>query len=419
MKALALLTVAAMILAACGGAASSVAMASSDLPRSPEAPTPETLATATAGVNRFAQDVYGALPSAGNLVFSPTSMYLALAMTYAGAAGVTADEMGQVLHIGDDETTFHQAMNALDLALESRSFSEGDDRVQLGIANSLWAQQDTTFQQPFLDTLAAYYGAGVRLVDFKTAAEQARLAINGWVADETDDKIAELIPAGMLDELTRLVLVNAIYLDATWAQPFDAADTHEGPFTRDDGSIVQVPMMHQTGRFAYGAGDGWQAIELPYSGNDLAMLLVVPDDGSFGEVEDRLRDGLLADAIASLGEADVALTMPKFEMRTRAGLNSVLSGLGMPTAFDSDRADFSGMTRDERLFITDVVHEAFIAVDEEGTEAAAATGVVMGVTSAPLVEVQLTIDRPFLFALRDIETGAILFLGRVLDPGDA
>lgn len=416
MKMIAILAVFGMIAAACGGSAS-VALASSDLARSTESAPAETVENVAGSLSGFGTDLYQALASGDeNLVFSPASIYLALAMTYAGAEGVTADEMARVLHIDLDAETFHRAMNTLDRELESRSFEEGDDRVQLSIANSIWAQQDTTFEQPFLDTLAVYYGAGVRLVDYKTAAEKARRAINAWVADETNDKITELIPEGMLDELTRLVLVNAIYLDATWAQPFDADETYDGSFTLEGGRTVQVPMMHQTGRFAYASGDGWQAVQLPYSGNKLAMLLIVPDDGRFAQVEADLSGTFVADAVAGLGTTDVALTMPKYELRTQAGLNGVLTGLGMATAFDPDRADFSGMTSEERLFISGVVHEAYIAVDEEGTEAAAATGVVMGVTSAPLVEVQLTIDRPFIFALRDTETGAILFFGRVMDP---
>jgi len=340
----------------------------------------------------------------------------ALAMTYAGARGVTAEEMAAVLHVDLDDPAFHAAMNALDLALESRSFKSGDDRVQLSIANSLWGQDGLAFEQPFLDTLAEDYGTGMRLVDFKAAAEKARVQINDWVASQTNDKITDLIPAGVLNDLTRLVLVNAVYLDATWALQFDPNDTSDGSFTTLAGTQVTVPMMRQTSSFSYAKGDGWQAVQLPYSGNKLAMLLIVPDQGRFTDVEQELGSGLLSEAVAGLSPASVALTVPKFTFRTQAQLGSALKTLGMPTAFDPNSADFSGMTTEEQLLIDEVIHEAYIAVDEEGTEAAAATAVVMRATSAPMVDVTFEIDRPFIFALRDTETGALLFLGRVTDP---
>jgi serpin B len=255
------------------------------------------------------------------------------------------------------------------------------------------------------------------LVDYKTAADDARRAINEWVAGETNDKIPELIPEGMLDALTRLVLVNAVYLDATWAYQFDPALTADGPFSALAGDTVTTPMMTQEGSFPYAAGDGWQAVELPYLHDELAMLLVVPDPGRFAEVEDGLDSGTIDNAVARLDSgAQVNLTMPKFEFRTQAGLNDTLKALGMVSAFDPGTADFSAMTAQEKLYISDVIHEAYIAVDEEGTEAAAATAVVMRLGAAPMEVVQLTIDRPFIFVLRDRDTGAILFLGRVADP---
>ncbi len=284
-------------------------------------------------------------------------------------------------------------------------------------ANSLWGQQDTVFEQIFLDTLAANYGAGMHLVDYKTAAEEARAAINEWVADETEDKITDLIPEGGLNALTRLVLVNAVYLDATWAAQFDPELTSEGQFTTLAGDPVAASMMFQSSSFPYASGNGWQAVELPYLRDELAMLVVVPGAGRFTEVESRLNGGLIDEVVGQLGMGpEVDLTMPKFEFRTQAGLSDALAGLGMPSAFDPASADFSGMTAQEALFISDVIHEAYIAVDEEGTEAAAATAVVMRATAAPVETVELTIDRPFLFALRDRDTGALLFMGRVTDP---
>jgi len=413
-KAVALSLVGMLIMSACGPP---VAMAMSDTPRaSADAPSGDVLDIASS-MESFGTDLYAVVATGdGNVVFSPASIMTALAMTYAGARGVTAEEMAAVLHVDLDDPAFHAAMNALDLALESRSFKSGDDRVQLSIANSLWGQDGLAFEQPFLDTLAEDYGTGMRLVDFKAAAEKARVQINDWVASQTNDKITDLIPAGVLNDLTRLVLVNAVYLDATWALQFDPNDTSYGSFTTLAGTQVTVPMMRQTSSFSYAKGDGWQAVQLPYSGNKLAMLLIVPDQGRFTDVEQELGSGLLSEAVAGLSPASVALTVPKFTFRTQAQLGSALKTLGMPTAFDPNSADFSGMTTEEQLLIDEVIHEAYIAVDEEGTEAAAATAVVMRATSAPMVDVTFEIDRPFIFALRDTETGALLFLGRVTDP---
>ncbi len=377
------------------------------------------------GMNAFGTGLYAILTKSagsGNVVFSPASIEIALAMTYAGANGDTAAEMAKALHFALQGDALHQGFNSLDSLLESRNWQgkteDGkDEGVVLKTANSLWGHKDLSFEKVFLDTLAKDYGAGMRLVDYKTAAEDARVAINKWVADQTNDKIKDLVPQGALDDMTRLVLVNAVYLDATWASQFDKAATHDGDFTTLAGPTVTASMMAQEAAFRYAKDDGWQAVELPYAHDQLAMLLVVPDQGRFAEVEARLGSGLLdraAGALADAGEVD--LTMPKFKFRTQASLPAALKALGMSKAFDPLAADFSGMTTQEPLYISDVIHEAYIAVDEEGTEAAAATAVVMRTASAPAQTVQLTIDRPFLFALRDLDTGAVLFLGRVTDP---
>jgi serpin B len=393
-------------------------MAISDLARVSGSATDAEIAAASAALEHFGADLYGVLTAGdGNLVISPASIMLALAMTYAGADGATAEEMAAVLHLDLDDEALHRAFNDLDVVLESRSF-EGpeDDGVLVSTANSLWGQRGLSFEQAFLDALAVNYGAGLRLVDYSTAAEEARVAINDWVAGETNDKITDLIPAGALDALTRLVLVNAVYLDATWASQFDPDSTYDGLFFPLDGAEVTVPLMTQSAGFRYATGDGWEAVELPYLRNELGMLLIVPDEGRFSDVEGMLGDGLIADVAAGLASVEVALTMPKFEFRTQAGLNPALRELGMAAAFDPNTADFSRMTLEEQLFISEVIHEAYISVDEEGTEAAAATAVVMRATAAPLETVRLTIDRPFLFALRDLETGALLFIGRVMNP---
>ena len=402
-----------------------VQLAMSSLDRLTPAAPQADVATAAAGLQAFAVDLYGRLATGagnGNLVFSPSSIVVALAMTYVGASGVTAQEMAATLHLSLQGDALHQAFNSLDTALESRSWQEKsaegkEEGVLIKTANSLWGQKDTVFEQLFLDTLAQYYGAGIRLVDYKNAADQARQAINAWVAGETDDKIPELIPEGALDTLTRLVLVNAIYLDATWMSQFDPELTVDGSFTTLEGSAVTASLMNQEFSYPYASGAGWQAVELPYLGGQVAMLLIVPDAGRFSEVESRLDAGLIDDAVTALSAGtEVDLALPKFEFRTQTGLSDALMALGMTSAFDQTAADFSGMTTQERLFISEVIHEAYIAVDEEGTEAAAATAVVMRAAGMPLEPVQLTIDRPFLFALRDLETGALLFMGRVTDP---
>jgi serpin B len=401
-------------------------LAMADVSRLPPSAPQGDVDAAAASMQLFGADLYRLLAEqagGGNVVFSPASIVTALAMTYAGAKGSTAVEMAETLHITLQGDEFHRAFNSLDTTLESRSWkgknAEGkDEGVLVKTANSLWAQQDLPFKQDFLDTLAANYGAGVRLVDYTTAAEAARQAINEWVAGETNDKIPELIAQGVLDALTRLVLVNAVYLDATWANQFSPEATADGEFTTLAGGKVTASMMTQSEALPYATGNGWQAVELPYMRDELAMLLIVPDAGRFAEVESGLATALLDDVVKQLGSGyQVSLTMPKFQFRTQTSLNQTLAVLGMTTAFDPDLADFSGMTAQERLFISDVIHEAYIDVDEEGTEAAAATAVVMRLTSAmPGEYVTLDIDRPFLFAIRDRATGALLFLGRVTDP---
>lgn len=418
-----------LLVAACGGGGTVAAgtdFAVSDLPRSASDASAAELAAVSAAEQAFAADLYAALTSSAesNVVVSPLSIHLALAMALGGARGETATQMESALRVaGIDPATLHAALNGLDAALTARNRTEPpiegrEQKVEVSVVNSLWGQQGFDFLASYLDLLATNYGAGMRLVDFETAAEDARVSINDWVAGETNDRITDLIPEGALDALTRLVLVNAVYLDATWASPFDHDATFDAPFTLADGSPVMVPTMHRSASSWYGSGDGWRAIDLPYTGEELSLLVVVPDTGRFDDVEAMLGDGLIDAVRASLGTAQVNLALPTFEIRTRAGLSEVLRSLGMVDAFDATTADFSGIATGERLHVTDVIHEAFIAVDEDGTEAAAATAVVVGVTSAPLEVVELTVDRPFLFFLQDRATGAILFMGRVINPAE-
>ena len=354
-----------------------------------------------------------------NLAVSPLSIRLALAMAYAGAGGETAGQMAAVLGYGLPGDRLHAAFNALDVAIEDRAGTfpgEGGRQlsVEISISNALWGQAGFPVRQAFLDALALNYGAGMRLVDFATAAESARQAINAWVAGETNDRIPELIPPGVLDPQTLLVLTNTVYLLADWALPFDSEASADGSFTRLDGSTVTVPFMHQQLNTLRAAGDGWQAVDLAYVGNEVAMLLVVPDEGRYPEAEAAAAD-LFEEARSALVPTEVKLALPRFEFRSRASLPEALRALGMVDAFDGGAADFSGISGEGGLFISDVIHEVFVSVNEAGTEAAAATAVIMG-RGLPPIPVELIVDRPFLFWLYDRPTDSVLFLGRVLDP---
>jgi len=396
-----------------------VALARSDLPRA--SADPAEASGAGRAIDAFGFDLYRELArNAGgaDIVVSPASIAIALAMARAGARDETAAQMDAVLRsIGSDEGA--AAINALDQALTGRSgnFKARDGKsydLALRIANAPFAQRDLTLEPAFLDALASRFGAGVRLVDYKTDAEGARRLINGWVDEQTEARIPELLAPGILDALTRLVLVNAIYLKAPWEIAFPEASTKPGPFTRLDGSTVDVPMMSLEESFAYADATGWRAGELPYVGGSLALTIIVPDDlAAFESTLDADTFGQVTEALAP---RQVDLAMPRFETETMADLADLLIALGMPLAFDPFAADFSGITTEEPLYISNVIHQANISVDEKGTEAAAATAVVMRTTSAPSERVELRVDRPFLFALRDGPTGAILFLGRVLDP---
>jgi serine protease inhibitor len=398
-----------------------VAMARSDASRA--AADPAAAGAAGKAIDAFGFDLFRSVAAGdptADLVISPASIAIALAMARAGAHGETADQMDAVLRaLGSDGGA--AGINALDQALAARSGSfKGRDNAShdlaLRIANAPFAQRDTVFQPAFLDALASRFGAGVRLVDYKSDAEGARRQINGWVNDATEKRIPELLTPGILDALTRLVLVNAIYLKAPWETPFSPEATEAAPFTRLDGSSVDVPTMFLQESFEYAEGPGWRAVELPYVGGSLAMTIIVPDD--MAAYEQQLDTDSFAALTAALGPHEVDLTLPRFEIETKADLAALLGELGMPLAFDPDRADFSGITAQEQLFIAHVVHQANISVDEKGTEAAAATGVVMSTTAMPAEIVRMHIDRPFLFALRDLPTEAILFLGRVLDPAN-
>jgi serpin B len=372
------------------------------------------------GNSAFAFELYQALKGKeGNLFYSPYSISLALAMTYAGARGQTAQQMADTLQFMLEQDRLHPAFNWLDAELASRGEgAQGKDGegFRLNVVNAIWGQNDYEFLPAFLDVLAENYGAGLRILDFINEAEKSRLTINEWVSDQTEGRIEDLIPQGAIDALTRLVLTNAIYFNAAWEYPFDENITADGPFYLLNGGQVTVPMMKQTESFGYTKKEGYQAVELPYDGDELSMVILLPSSGNFEAFEEGLQAQQVNDIINGLQLTEVALTMPKFEFDSEFRLKDTLAEMGMPIAF-SGAADFSGMTGSPELCISEVVHKAFVSVDEAGTEAAAATAVIMRLTAVPEPPVPVTIDRPFIFLIRDIETGAILFVGRVLNPG--
>ena len=414
-----------IVAVACGGAAGSpaasaptgITLAAAHVPRAAVSPADATAAAAS--IDAFGWDLLRALARGDNTVVSPASIAIALAMTQAGAAGGTASQMSAVLHGAGSGSG--AGINALDQALAARNgtFTDAgghDLTVALRVANAPFAQAGMSLEPSYLDALASRFGAGLRLVDYRRDPEAARNLINAWVEGQTEGRIPRLLAPGILDTLTRLTLVNAIYLKAPWQVPFDAELTKPAPFTRADGSTVDVPTMAGgLQQLRYAEGSGWKAVELPYAGGSLAMTIVVPDDlVAFVQHLDAMLFGQITGALA---EREVELWLPRFAIRAETDLARTLATLGMPLAFDPQLADFSGITAEERLYISAVVHQANISVDEKGTEAAAATAVAMAATAMPADSVTLRVDRPFLFAVRDLPTGAILFLGQVTDPG--
>ena len=416
-----------LCLAACGGSQDSAAAAAeirSDRERAAPSAGNGDLAGLADGNTAFAFDLYRVLRGQdGNLFYSPHSISMALAMTYAGAGGQTASQMANTLRFSLPQDRLHAAFNDLDLQLASRGAdvqSQDGEGFRLNVVNAVWGQQGHPFQEAFLDVLAESYGAGVRTADFRETPEESRLVINDWVAENTEDRIRDLIPPDVITPLTRMVLTNAIYFNASWTYPFNEADTRVQPFHLLDGSAADVPMMRTEEEFLYAAGDGYQAVDLPYAEDELSMTVIVPDRGHFREFEDSLDSALVDRVMAGLEFRYVTLDLPRFEFESQFQLSETLRSLGMTDAFDSAASDFSGMDGrsclagdSECLYIREVVHKAFVSVDEAGTEAAAATAVMMQTESAPPDPVSVTVDRPFLFLIRDRETGAFLFVGRV------
>ncbi len=377
-------------------------------------PTTPDVATLVQGNSEFAASLYQRLAEKdGNLFFSPYSISNALAMTHAGARGNTAREMKATLHFNLDDERLHPAFANLIAQLHG----EGKPRpFQLTVANRLWGQKEYGFMPAFLKIGQDHYHAGLEEVDFVRATEDARNLINAWVEKQTQDKIKNLIPKGVLDEQTRLVLTNAIYFKAQWLYPFNPKNTQPGAFHLASGKSIETPMMHAKERLQFAQFDSFAIVEVPYVKRDQSMIVLLPQaKHGLAEVEKKLSAVNLAMWTKRLSEHQVDLALPKFKVTSEIKLKDVLKQMGMIDAFTFGKADFTGMATREQLYITAILHKAFVDVNEAGTEAAASTAVVIGTRSAP-PKATFHADHPFLFLIRDRQTGSILFMGRVANP---
>ena len=368
------------------------------------------------GNNEFAIDLYGRLRERqGNLFFSPFSISSAMAMTWAGARGETGKQMASVLRFPANRQQVHQAFSALFNNLNGNGAARD---YQLSVANALWGQKDDGFLSDFLSTMQTAYGAGFNELDFARDPENSRLAINNWVERQTQEKIEDLLPPGSIDSSDRLVLTNAIYFKGKWADQFKRSETANADFTVTREQKVSVPLMNQTSAFKYLEGNGYQALELPYAGKDLSMVILLPRQADgLPALERALTAEKLSAALARFDSQKVIVFLPKFRITAAFNLNQALADLGMPLAF-SDGADFSGMNGRRDLRISLVIHKAYVDVDEEGTEAAAstATGLAIAAHIRPPEIPIFRADHPFIFLIRDNRSGSILFMGRVVNP---
>jgi serpin B len=377
--------------------------------------TPDGAGNVAAGNNRFAFDLYRRLATdpayaGGNLFFSPYSISSALAITYEGARGTTADEIGAVLHLPTNDTLRREGFAALNAAL-----NRGSGNYTLRTANALWAEETYSFLPDYIDVAARWYGANVTNLDFIENPEGSRETINRWVEERTEDRIRDLLPPNAIDPLTRLVITNAIYFKGTWVEEFDANETREEEFRVGPNEMVLAPMMHGDAAYPYAETETLQVLEMPYAhgnGTELAMLVLLPKEDSLTAAEEALDAERLAGLRESLIAQNVRISFPKFTLDVGYSLPPALAAMGMPTAFADDAADLSGMDGTKDLFITGVFHKAFIDVNEEGTEAAAATGVIAGGGVTPVFRA----DHPFVFLIVEKDSGAILFMGRVVNP---
>jgi serpin B len=365
----------------------------------------------------FAVDLHKRLGQReGNLFFSPYSISTALAMTYAGARGSTAGQMAKVLHFALDPNGLHAAFSSLSGILKA---VQKKRTVRLETANGLWPQRGHPFLKAYLDLVKRHYGVSIDPVDFQKDAEGARRKINGWVADRTSGKIKDLIPEGVLDQLTRMALVNAIYFKGDWKDPFREDLTEDMPFWITPDVSKPVPMMTRNGEFLYGEREALQLLEIPYAGDDLSMLVLLPKSKQgLRKMEQGLEAKALSQWCQDMGRADVSVFLPRFKISSQFRLDQALKAMGMRDAFDPHAVDFSGMDgRKGRLYLNAVIHKAFVDVNERGTEAAAATGISIGKLSAPPCPTAVfRADHPFVIIIRHNQTGSVVFMGRVVNP---
>ncbi len=363
----------------------------------------------------FTLDLYNQLKMTdGNLFFSPFSIFTALAMTWAGARENTAVQMAETLHFTEKPARFHRVIG--DLISQLNAVQKETD-VELSIANAIWAQKGYQFLDEFFRIVQQSYQADLKQVDFSSAAESARQAINAWVEQQTNEKIKDLLPPKVLNALTRLVLVNAIYFKGFWDNQFKSRDTREMEFWLLTEVAVKVPMMHQEHQFGYWENDWLQIIEMPYKEESLSLIVLLPKEKTgITDLEQKLNFENMMAWQSRLRKRKVIVFFPKFKIESQFSLGQTLSLMGMPDAFDPELADFSAMVGQKELYISAVIHKAFMEVNEEGSEAAAATGVVVGVTSIAPSPPIFKADHPFIFFIRDNKSQSILFLGRVLNP---
>ena len=379
--------------------------------------TPEGVIEVVNSNNQFAFDLYLKLKDdpkyiESNIFFSPYSISVALGMTYEGAKGGTAEEIQSVFYFPEDKNIRQPSFAKI-----YNQINKVDKKYELHTTNALWAQKDYKFLEDYMNTIQRYYAGKVTNLDFVNDTENSRITINKWVEEQTNNKIKDLIPQGVLDSLTRLVLTNAIYFKGMWVKQFDKEDTIEEDFRISPDKTIKVPMMRLTGEeaiFNYAETEELQILEMLYDGEELSMLILLPKENDLKSLEESLNLEKLSELINSLGEQQVDVYIPKFKFETKYFMDKVLKEMGMPTAFSMD-ADFSGMDGTDWLFIKQVIHQAFVEVNEEGTEAAAATGVVMEL-KAIMPGAVFKADHPFIFAIQERESCNILFLGRVINP---
>ncbi|MBN1809641.1 MAG: serpin family protein [Planctomycetes bacterium] len=364
--------------------------------------------------NAFALDLYSRLKQAdGNIFYSPFSISTALAMTYAGARNDTAREMAAAMRFPPGSDAFHASVGRQLADLMPRRKAP----YSLNIANALWGDRDFSFLDAFLDLNRSCYGAGLSRLDFRADPEKARRTINSWIEEQTRDKIRDMLKKGDISADTRLVLTNAIYFKGSWLHAFDEAATRNDSFVTSSGKPARIRMMFLNEDFPYAEDSSVQVLELPYRGDRLSMVVILPrSPKGLPQVEASLDGDRLNAWIAALRSRSVHVFLPRFTMNCRFSMGQTLASMGMPSAFDPGAADFSGMTGNRDLFISNVVHQAFVDVNEEGTEAAAATAVIMECTCAPAQPLVFRADHPFIFLIRDRRTSAILFMGRMTAP---